>query len=188
MDHPFIITNKQIKAEADHLLYEKGLYNLLRKYGEPHISGSYDLNLMTWRDLDIYLQVTEENEKDFFLLGADINLSLQPIKMHFRNELIAKTPGLPLGLYWGVYLGNERTGAWKIDIWYMRSVECKRLLEYCAVLKEKVTPEAAVDIMNIKSQCWSDPQYRKSYTSSDIYQAVLERGIRTFEDFRKSYQ
>jgi hypothetical protein len=37
--------------------------------------------------------------------------------MHYRDETIARTPGLPSGLYWGVYLGNERDGAWKIDIW-----------------------------------------------------------------------
>jgi hypothetical protein len=30
--------------------------------------------------------------------------------MSFRNELIAKTKGLPTGLYWGIYFGNERAG------------------------------------------------------------------------------
>jgi hypothetical protein len=37
--------------------------------------------------------------------------------MHFRDESTAGTPGLPCGFYWGIYLGDERSGAWKIDIW-----------------------------------------------------------------------
>ena len=104
--------------------------------------------------------------------------------MHFRNELITKTQGLPLGLYWGIYLGNERAGNWKIDIWCVKAEECKRLIRYCSTLNDKITPESSVHIMNIKSQCWTDPLYRKSYTSTDIYTAVLEKNIQTSEAFK----
>jgi hypothetical protein len=186
VNNSLVSLNEQIKNEADQILNEKGLHNILQKYGKAHITGSYDLDLMTWRDLDIYLEVSQFSEKDFFLLGSDIATALRPVKMSFRNELIAKTNGLPLGLYWGVYLGNERAGAWKIDIWCVDAEECKRLLNFCVSLKEKITPEAAIDIMKIKSQCWQDPRYRRDYTSSDIYKAVLEKNIRNIEDFRKS--
>lgn len=37
--------------------------------------------------------------------------------MHFRDETTVGTPGLPRRFYWGIYLGDERSGAWKIDIW-----------------------------------------------------------------------
>jgi hypothetical protein len=185
VDHPLFNLNEQIKHEADQLIYRKGLDKILQQYGRPHISGSYELNLMTGRDLDIYLEVTEFSERDFFLLGADLSAALQPVKMHFRNELIARTNGLPLGLYWGVYLGDERAGAWKIDIWCVDAEECRRLLNFCKAVKEKLTPGTAGDIMTIKSQCWSDPQFRRKYTSADIYNAVLKKGIRTVEDFRR---
>ena len=184
MNHPLLKLNDEIKKEADHLLYKNGLLTILEKYGTPHISGSYYLNLMTWRDLDIYLEVDEQSETNFFSLGGDIASSLHPVKMHFRNELIAQTKGLPLGLYWGIYFGNERTGAWKIDIWCVKAEECKRLMDYCSTLNDKITPESSVHIMNIKSQCWTDPLYRKSYTSTDIYTAVLEKNIHTSEAFK----
>jgi hypothetical protein len=51
--------NEEIKNEADVILHEKGLLALLRSFGRPHVSGSYALDLMTWRDLDIYLVVEE---------------------------------------------------------------------------------------------------------------------------------
>lgn len=186
MDNTLLKLNVQIKREADELLYEKGLGDILERYGKPHISGSYDLNLMTWRDLDIYLEIKDFTQRDFFMLGSEISTTLQPVKMHFRNELIAKTNNLPLGLYWGVYFGDERAGAWKIDIWCVDAEECKRLLDFCAALKEKLNPATAIDIMTIKSHCWTDPQYRRRYASSDIYKAVLENGVRTIEDFQKT--
>jgi hypothetical protein len=46
--------NTLIKQEADKILFDEGLLSILRSFGTPHISGSYSLDLMTWRDLDIY--------------------------------------------------------------------------------------------------------------------------------------
>ena len=169
---------------ADEILFEKGLFKLLRSFGTPHIHGSYSLDLMTWRDLDIYIEVNEISETQFFLLGSKICTHLKPVKMSFRNELIAGTTGLPYGLYWGVYLGNERAGAWKIDIWVVNPLECKRCTDYCAGIKKKLSPESSLRILAIKSQCWKDPEYRRTYDSADIYNAVLEKNVADAEGFK----
>src|SRR5262245_35172030 len=117
MSDDLILRDEQLHIEADDILDKKGLRKILNQYGVVHITGSYSLGLMTWRDLDIYLEAEDLIEQDFFELGWDIVSLLQPVKMSFRNERIAKTKGLPVGLYWGVYLGDEKKGAWKIDIW-----------------------------------------------------------------------
>ena len=183
MIHTLQKQNIQIKKEADEILYTRGVIDILKLYGLPHISGSYELDLMTWRDLDIYLEVDNISETDFFILGGKIASALNPLKMSFRNELIGKTKGLPNGLYWGIYLGDERNGAWKIDIWAINKTECKRLLHYCEEIKNKLNHSNSLEILNIKSQCWQDPEYRKSYISMDIYEAVLENNINTIEGF-----
>jgi hypothetical protein len=175
--------NLGIKKEADEILYQKGLFDILNSFGTAHISGSYGLDLMTWRDLDIYLQVDDPSSIDFFSIGSKISKAFNPVKMSFRNELIAKTKGLPLGLYWGIYLGNEREGAWKIDIWAVNTSECERLLKFCSDLKLKLSSATILQILDIKSRCWKDPQYRKSYLSTDIYNAVLERNVTDIESF-----
>ena len=186
MNEALLNLNSLIKKEADEILKEKGLLSILSSFGAPHISGSYSLDLMTWRDLDIYLHVDEISEADFFALGGRIRSAFEPVKMSYRNELIAKTKGLPAGLYWGTYLGNERDGAWKIDIWAVEASECKRLIEYCRNIKQRLTPEAIIQILHIKSQCWQDPGYRRSYHSTDIYHAVLDRNVTDMDAF-KSY-
>jgi hypothetical protein len=185
MTNTLLEQNQQIKKEADSILTGKGLFHLLTQYGTPHISGSYMLDLMTWRDLDIYLETDKINEQNFFKLGGEIASNLNPVKMSFRNETISKTHGLPYGLYWGTYLGNERHGAWKIDLWAVNSIECQKLLKYCLDIKEKLTPDYALHILDIKSKCWQDPEYRRSFTSMDIYKAVLENGVSDIMGFRE---
>jgi hypothetical protein len=176
--------NQQIKDEADDILYNQGLFAILSKYGIPHITGSYSLNLMTWRDLDIYIQKENMNENEFFQLGAEINKKYHPVKMSYRNERITQTEGLPLGLYWGVYLGNERKGAWKIDLWAVDENECYHLVKFCDDIALRLTTLSKQIILTIKSGCWQDPEYRRSYTSSDIYHAVLDNEVTSLEEFR----
>ena len=115
MTEDLVQRDQVIRKEADELLEAKGLRSLLKGYGTPHVTGSYALRLMTWRDLDIYLEQPDLSEESFFGLGSRIASCLAPIKMSFRNERINRTPNLPLGFYWGVYLGDERKGAWKRD-------------------------------------------------------------------------
>lgn len=138
MIHPLLQLNNAIKKEAEEILIKKGLMRVLYSYGVPHPSGSFELDLMTWRDLDIYLETSNFSETEFFKMGGEIAKLLDPVKMSYRNELIAKTDGLPSGLYWGIYLGNERTGAWKIDVWAIDSSEYIRLAGHCNSIKKKI--------------------------------------------------
>ncbi|MEO8174432.1 MAG: hypothetical protein ABI581_15160 [Sediminibacterium sp.] len=183
MIHPLQKLNNQIKEEAETILTDYGVLDILKSHGVPHVSGSYDLNLMTWRDLDIYLAVEDISKENFFHMGLQMDAVLNPIKMSFRNELIGKTKGLPYGLYWGIYLGNERDGAWKIDIWAINKIECERLIALAKAIKEKLNSTNSLQILHIKSKCWQDPEYRRSYGSADIYKAVLENNIETIEEF-----
>ena len=184
MSDDLILLNEQLHAEADHILDKKGLRKILDRYGTVHVTGSYSLGLMTWRDLDIYVQNENLKEQEFFELGKEIVSLLNPVKMSFRNEKITKTKGLPVGLYWGIYLGDEKRGAWKIDIWGLIGKECEERLEFCNHIAERITPDTKIKILEIKSRCWMDPLYRKFYTSNDIYRAVLEKHVQDLEGFK----
>lgn len=175
--HPLLAQNERLKREADSLLLQNGVLAHLQQFGVPHVTGSYALDLMTWRDLDIYLQTDTITESAFFQLGAGLAERLQPLKMSYRNELRAQTPALPAGRYWGIYLGDERQGAWKVDVWVVGQQECQRLLAFVANIIRKLTPEAALRILQIKTACWQHSAYRRSFGSSDIYDAVLNAGI-----------
>jgi hypothetical protein len=38
-------------------------------------------------------------------------------------------------------------------------------------------------ILEIKAACWRHPEYRRTFTSADVYAAVLDRGIRDVPSF-----
>jgi len=172
-----------IKNEAAEILFKEGLLEILKSFGTPHLSGSYELELMTWKDLDIYLEVDDVDEKNCFDLGSKICTHFHPVKMSFRNEFIGKTEGLPQGLYWGVYLKNQQDAEWKIDIWIVAPSECKRMLEFVSQIKNQLTPESVTHILEIKSKCSMNPLYRRSFTSSDIYSAVLDNKVTSYNEF-----
>ena len=177
--------NDLIHKEADNILYERGLIRILQRFGTPHVTGSYSLNLMTWRDLDIYVESEDMTEENFFILGKEINDRFHPVKMSYRNERIAKTEDLPIGLYWGIYLGNERRGGWKIDLWALDPEECVQRLKFCDGIAAQLAPASREIILEIKSECWQDPEYRRSYSSKDIYEAVLNEQVKNIREFKE---
>lgn len=171
-----------LRHEADHLL-ASGLRDILSGHGEVHVIGSYALDLMTWRDLDIHLVRDTTDVADFFALGSRIEALLHPPRMHFRNELAAGTPGLPRGFYWGIYLGDERAGAWKIDLWQTDAARFEPVRQFGAALAARLSDETRHAILAIKRAAWRHPQYRKGFTSGNIYSAVLDRGVRDADAF-----
>ena len=174
--------NEELRAEADSLL-ASGLRDILDDYGMVNIIGSYALRLMVWRDLDVHVVRAELDRKSFFELGARVADLLRPHRMHYRDQTIISTEGLPSGFYWGVYLGDVREGAWKIDIWLTNSEDFRAVREYGERISERLTDATRQTILDIKAACWKHPQYRKGFSSSDIYDAVLDHEINSVEEF-----
>jgi hypothetical protein len=172
----------EIRNEADGLL-DAGLRTLLARYGDVHIVGSYALGLMTWRDLDIHLVHEDPDLPAFFRLGGEMAVLLQPARMHFRDERRVATPGLPPGLYWGVYLGDERAGAWKIDVWMTNGRAFEEVQAFGDRVASRLDARTRRAILAIKRACWRHPQYRRAFTSADVYSAVLDRGVRDAAGF-----
>jgi hypothetical protein len=109
--------DRSLRAEAESLLERHGLLDVLRVYGEPRISGSYAMKLMTWRDLDVYLAMPEVDVSRFLELGQRMAANLKPRKASYTDHVhFPATEGV-VGLYWGIHTGMLPDGAWKIDLW-----------------------------------------------------------------------
>lgn len=175
--------NSDIMNEANKILHDKGLFPILEKLGTPLVSGSYVLRMMTWRDLDIYVESDSINQDSFFDVGKEISSCLQPSKMSFRNEFIGKTSHLPNGLYWGVHT-NLFEKPWKIDIWIMGSDEVRKKQESLEKMKVQISQDTRQAILHLKSQLHTHQRYRKEFFSVDIYNAVIEDQIHTVNEFK----
>jgi hypothetical protein len=73
---------------------------------------------------------------------------------------------------------------WKVDIWAMKSAECAVLLARESHMAGKLTVASRPIILNIKKACWKHSEYRRGFSSADIYHAVLEEHVTTLAEFR----
>jgi hypothetical protein len=172
-----------LRAEADALLYAGGLQRLASEYGTLHVSGSYALQLMTWRDLDLYLEAPDLTVEAFFALGARIASLLSAWKMFFTNHRQQPTAEGLRGLYWGIRLGEVTAEQWKIDLWALDSPTCQERLAHNERIAARLTPEARMILLNLKAQLWNHPDYRDTITSQNIYDAVLDAGVESLDGF-----
>ena len=184
-DDSLIRLDAALRREADELLDGRGLRRLLEEYGRLHVTGSYALRLMTWRDLDLYLEVPELSVERFFELGGRIAALLAPMRMTFHHDREGQSEleGHE-ALYWGIK--PDVTGeTWKIDLHAVRSHVLRALLARNERITARLTPEKRLTILRIKSALWRHAEYRKGFASQDIYDAVLDADVTDLDAFGK---
>ncbi|MBT7914861.1 hypothetical protein HN588_13240 [Candidatus Bathyarchaeota archaeon] len=97
-----IVQEVELQRQAHEVLDALNLLHFLSKYGRPKIVGSVALGLMTWRDIDIDLEITGEiREEDFwqtakYLLAQD---EITLVTLVDNREIIEKNrpPSMYIG-------------------------------------------------------------------------------------------
>lgn len=144
--------------EAQVLLEQRGLRNLIEEYAPVYVVGSYTLELMVWRNLDLAMDAPDLTVAQFFELGRRITDLLTLWKMFFTDNRTYDSGRYPRGLYWGIRLGDIKQGAWKIDLWTFDSDECQSKVQECEALKARLTNQSREWIMDIKSRVFAKPR------------------------------
>src|SRR5205807_1672232 len=173
------MTNQQLKTEAELIIHRAGLPELFSAYARWLIGGSYSYDWMCWRDLDVYVLDPEHDLKQCFDVGYEVTKRLAAKKARFTNNL----GGEPNGLYWGIKLGDERQGAWKLDLWFVDTAAYEQHERYSAEMRRRLTAETRSMILEIKEAYWRRREYRDTITGDLIYRAVLDHGVCSVADF-----
>lgn len=176
--------SEDILREANKILYDIGLLQVMGEFGDVFVTGSYYLNLMTWRDLDVYIRNDNMDKQKFFELGGKIASILSPYKMNYSDETILKR-GKPDGLYWGVYASLFKVHTWKFDIFVLNSQDFEKLSNEAKELKQEISQQMEEPILKIKQSICNNPLYRKEVFSMDIYKAVMKGNVSSVDDFTK---
>lgn len=173
------MNNAELKTEADLLVLRCRVPELLAAYPSWFIGGSYSYDLMCWRDLDLYVLDTASDLRQCFEVGYELTQRLPARKSRFTNNIGSE----PNGFYWGIKSGDERQGAWKLDVWFLDQIGYQQHAVYSASMRERLTAEARSIILTIKEAYWRRAEYRDSITSDMIYRAVLDNGIKNISEF-----
>ena len=173
------MNNNELKHEADDLIAACGLAELLAPYPQWFVGGSYSYDLMVWRDLDVYVLDPTHDLKLCFEIALKLTERLPAWKSRFTNNLGSD----PNGYYWGLKTGDERAGAWKLDLWFQDQLGFDAHRDYTASMNKRLTAQTRKAICAIKEAYWQRDEYRKTITSDHIYRAVLDDCVRTADEF-----
>lgn len=178
-----------LQKEATEILSRLSLLDFLSKFGNAKVIGSMALGLMTWRDIDIDLAVDELKESDYFqtvqyLFG---NSEVKRIILS-DNRILSeklKAQGIPESMYLGVFVKAEADSEWKIDVRFVKG-SLVRAEKYINETKTKLNNESRKIILEIKNIICTHPKYiNKEIFGVDIYNSVLDEGVKNVDEFNK---
>lgn len=172
-----------LQNEAQQVLDELNLLALLRTAGVVRRTGSSTLGLMVWRDID--LQVSSPGlriDQAFDLLHPLLTHPRIKHVRYFHQSAHFKLPDLDDRYYFMVFYEPEEKAEWKLDIsfWLVEGLHPEPLHE---AIEQQLTDETRLVILRIKDVWYQLPAYRSEVYSTDIYDAVLQHGVRTLTEF-----
>ena len=193
MDH--LDLNKRLKEEALALLTETGAMDVLQSFGEPHFYGGYKLNVMAWCEVDIALIMDPLTAARVYSLLGALDECLHPAEAFLMNQLdhrYRRGPGNSFHLDLRTE-PSEDHGCWKLDM-FCRAPSASG---YSDAFGDRIEAELDDDkrraIIEIKERFHHHPGYRTGvwvhhqpdhfFSSSDVYDAVIQDGIRSYDEF-----
>jgi hypothetical protein len=178
----------RLRSQADKMLADTQIMDILAKYGQlSPIEGSYLYELMMYPDLDIGLKANTVTKQDFANLLSE--LAAHPAVRGLQtadtiNFILSKRP-MPKGYWIGIDIPYEND-RWGIDCWLQQPDwgTDQKDGDYANRLMH-LNQSGRDAILAIKYELIRNGTYGKPYLSGDVYDAVLEHGVRSVEDFNK---
>lgn len=177
-----------LQAEADRVVDELDLTNLLTAIGRPHRVGSSRLGLMVVPDIDITVVCDDLAAAEAAVIEAGAHLSAHPDvrELTFRKETGRFNPHpdrYPDGLYLRLNYAPPQRTEWKLDLWFVDEPDRQPDLAHVQSMPARLTPQSRDAILLIKQAWVLRGDYGTVVTSHDVYTAVLEHGVTDLDGF-----
>jgi hypothetical protein len=186
-----------LRQEADVVMREIGLLDILSRYGEITFSGSYFLDVMAYPDIDLYL--SRVTVAQMFEIGRQLAESELVREVVFAKS---KEPNLPGGLYLKprIDYGEKPEGfslkkppaqsagelhgdwgrLWKVDIWSLDDAIIEQQMRDMRRFKERMTPQLRERIVAYKVSVLTSAHRTPMYSGYFIYKAFFDEGMTDF--------
>lgn len=175
-----------LRARADEVVRDLDVMALAATVGTPTRTGSSALGLMVGRDIDI-TTVGDLDLERVYALGRVLATHPRVWRITFRNDTGRwnTSPRYPDGLYWMVDYVDATGDTWKLDLWFLAQGTTQFDLEHMKTLPQRLTPVVRATILRIKEerQASAAPAPAPPLPSYEIYEAVLDHGVRTPAEF-----
>lgn len=168
------------KETADYLLYSAGLLDELKKFGQPHVIGSYRMDMMAWNDLDIDIENSTMSTDRLYQLTDWIIKTFKPVWYEAKEEITddGKT------VWFHGFETNITGELWNVDLWFLDKDAIESAEKYCDELAEKANCAQKKQIVKIKQELIARKLYSfDQFTSMDVYSAVINNGVTNIAEF-----
>lgn len=187
--HPLLIKQNELHAEATHLITEV-LSPVLREFGEFIVGGSYVYTLLNHPDIDIDVVSPHASREVYAELCKKLLLLPQVSVLKTKDRVAfphAHRGDRPTG-YWIAprIVYDEHT--WTVDIWLQKPESHTGQTCRFAERLAQIGDEERVTILSLKEQLIAEGCYGvgQEFESVHVYDAVLDKGIRSAEELRSS--
>ena len=164
--------SKKTKKEADELLSVGKVIEILSKYGEVQINGSYKYDLMYGPDIDVVVLTDnpgEAAEKALFEFVKERNFQ----KYQFGDFNKFPRKKRPRS-YIVVLIHEHEERRWEIEIWFARQKPQGDVDKELDNLLMNVTDEQKETILHLKHQRENSNITKHQLDSPTIYRGVLK--------------
>ncbi|MDQ4043848.1 MAG: hypothetical protein M3173_00150 [Chloroflexota bacterium] len=175
----------RLQQEADSVLADLDLLPLLETIGQTQLVGSAVTGLMAWRDIDVSVICDPLDPQRIWSALRPLAAHPGVKKLRWSNESDRFNPtGLPQdeGFYLGIHYRRDGTNTgplWKLDCWFLTPAAPRLDLALIDRLASSLDEETRLAVLWIKSSWAVRPEYRNGVYSVDIYEAVLDHGVRS---------
>lgn len=181
----------RLQAEAQAVIDELALLERLAALGEVEQIGSSVSGLMVWRDIDFNVRCDNPTAEELFDALRWLYVHPGVVEVLYRNETGPgrAVPGEERFYFVARYLhpggGSDANGSveWKIDISVWTSADERSQLAHLEELAARLTGETRLAILWIKDVWRTKPSYPYTVGGWEVYDAVLEHGVRTPGEF-----
>jgi hypothetical protein len=177
---------KALQAEAQEVMRTLDLMAMLAVLGHPEQIGSSVSGLMVWRDIDVTIRCQDVTLERVWDALRPLLINPRVTRLSYSNETGSRSPtGDPADqrFYFVIHYETSRGSEWKIDVSLWTSDAPRSHLAQLAELECRLSRETRLAILWIKDVWHRLPVYPSEVGGSDIYDAVLELGARTPDDF-----
>lgn len=175
-----------LQAEAREVLADLALFDCLRTAGSVEQVGSSVSGLMAWRDLDLSVTGPGMTAERAWAAVRPLLIHPQVVQVLYRQETGERSPtgrAADERFYYVLrYLRGEAV-EWKIDVSLWLLDGPRGLAQQLEELARRLTDETRLAILRIKERWHRLPGYPDEVGGVDIYEAVLDHGVRTPQEF-----
>lgn len=163
--------SSKTKITASKLLVEKNIIKALSKVGEPLLIGSYELDLMLDKDIDIIVKTNTPKVSAIEAINSFIAAEVAQ-KYEFGDFVRYSRDNRPNGYIVNLLITEFEDIEWEIEIWFFREISyyLNQLKDY----KDKINPQKRLEILKRKHLRNYSGKTKYEISSVDIYKEVLK--------------